>query len=233
VEHQITFRGQDTQKLYHHTTTAMAVALVPFGLALSIDLDVALSAAIGPAAATPIALLGVVFIGTAWFGPLALGKRKETMDEGRKPTPVSTKVRQVLTEARVILPGAQALLGFALIATLMEGFAKLPHASQVVHVLSLLSVTVAVVILMMPAAYHRFVERGEETESFYQTASRLVLTALVPLGLAISGGFYVACLQVTGSPTLAAFAAGVLLLGLFVWWFAFPTYRRRAIARRS
>jgi hypothetical protein len=41
-------------------------------------------------------------------------------------TALATKVEQLLTEARVIIPGAQALLGFQFIAMLTSGFDRLP-----------------------------------------------------------------------------------------------------------
>ena len=46
--------------------------------------------------------------------------------ETEKPTPLSTKVDQLLTEARIIIPGAQALLGFQFAVTLTRAFEQLP-----------------------------------------------------------------------------------------------------------
>jgi hypothetical protein len=43
-------------------------------------------------------------------------------------TPLSIKIDHMLTEARVVLPGAQALLGFQLIAVLTKPFEQLPPA---------------------------------------------------------------------------------------------------------
>ena len=42
-----------------------------------------------------------------------------------------------LTEARVILPGAQALLGFQLSVVLTQAFEKLPVSSQIAHGMAL------------------------------------------------------------------------------------------------
>ena len=53
-----------------------------------------------------------------------------------KPTPLETQVEQLLTEARVIIPGAQALLGFQLTVTLTRAFQQLPaDARQAISVL--------------------------------------------------------------------------------------------------
>ncbi len=56
---------------------------------------------------------------------------------GAKGTDVQTKVEHVLTEARVVLPGVQALLGFQLAAVLTDAFEKLPRSSQLLHLASL------------------------------------------------------------------------------------------------
>ena len=70
-------------------------------------------------------------------------------------TPLGTKIEQLLTEARVIIPGAQALFGFQFVAMLTAGFDRLPQASKVMHALALGLIAINIVLLMMPAALHR------------------------------------------------------------------------------
>ena len=95
---------------------------------------------------------------------------------GASPKPVGTplkdKINDVLTEARVILPGSQAVLGFQFIVMLGPGFDKLPRASQWVHLASLSLMALSTILLMTPAAYHRIVEGGESTQRFLRFASR-------------------------------------------------------------
>lgn len=88
------------------------------------------------------------------------GSGERTMEQ----TPICTKVEHVLTEARVVLPGATALLGFQFATMLLEAFDKLPASSKYVHMLSLWLMGLSVILLMTPAAYHRIVERGEDSE---------------------------------------------------------------------
>jgi hypothetical protein len=139
----------------------------------------------------------------------------------------------VLTEARMVLPGAQALLGFQLSVTLMESFEDVPRSLQLAHLGGLGFVTLAVVLLMTPAAYHRVVEQGEATERFHRVASRLVLLAMIPLTLGICADLLVVTHRVTGSMTAAAGAAGgaaVFILGL---WFGLTFLVRRARGARQ
>jgi len=144
-------------------------------------------------------------------------------------TALRDKVEHVLTEARVVLPGAQALLGFQFITMLMEGFDKLPESSKYVHAISLIVMAVTVVLLMAPAAYHRMVEHGENTEHFHRVASLLVVLAMIPLPIAIAGDFYVVMQKVTGSAPFAIIASATILLFFYLLWFGFTTYRRAQI----
>ena len=52
------------------------------------------------------------------------------MPKEEEQTPLKTKIEQMLTEARVVIPGAQALLGFQLIAVLTKAFADLPEGCE-------------------------------------------------------------------------------------------------------
>ena len=57
---------------------------------------------------------------------------------GERPeTPLHVKIDHLLTEARVILPGAQALLGFQLSIVLTQAFERLPQSSRIAHAVSI------------------------------------------------------------------------------------------------
>src|SRR5262249_21947882 len=82
-------------------------------------------------------------------------------------TPLDVKIEQMLTEARVILPGAQALFGFQLAIVFTRSFVGVPAVSMIVHAASLLLVILTVVLLMAPAAYHRLVYPGEASAGIF------------------------------------------------------------------
>ena len=77
----------------------------------------------------------------------------------------------------------------------------------------LLLVALAVVLLMTPAAYHRIVYAGEDTEDMHQVGSALVTAATAPLALGLAGDVYVVITKIAESPA-AGLAAGTLAL---VW----------------
>jgi hypothetical protein len=117
------------------------------------------------------------------------------------------------------------------ITMLMEGFDKLPQPSKYAHTISLIVKAVTVVLLMAPAAYHRMVEHGENTEHFHSVASMLVVLAMIPLPIAIAGDFYVVMQKVTGSALLAILTSATILLFFYLLWFGFTAYRRAQIKR--
>jgi hypothetical protein len=141
------------------------------------------------------------------------------MSDEQGKTNLETKIKLVLTEARVVLPGAQALLGFQFTAMLTDQFPKLPRESQLVHVGSLVAIAASIVLLMAPAAFHRIVERGEDTERVRNFSSVTMLCAMVPLALGIAGDLYVVVSKILDSTTIGAALAGACLVFFYGLWF--------------
>ena len=237
--HRIVEEGEDTQTLHRFTTKVMDYALLPFAVALGIDVYVATERSLGQAFGLITGLGAGLFALFFWYGLefMRRGERepeikeeqemakKESSQEGG--TKVKDKIKHVLTECRVVLPGAQALLGFQFISTLTESFEKLPMSSRYVHLVSLALVAVSIILLMTPAAYHRIVERGEETEHFHRFASRILIAAMVPLALGVCGDFFLIVRKVTDSATAALVAGLAMLLFFYTLWFGLTIYRRK------
>jgi len=142
------------------------------------------------------------------------------------PTPLHAKIEQLLTEARVILPGAQALLGFQLIVMMTQSFDRLPPSVQTVHVIALLSLVVAVILLIAPAALHRLALQGRDDARLLRPGSLIVTLALLPLAASICCDIWVALFKLTGRDTPATIAALGTLALLLCLWFALPFYLR-------
>lgn len=243
--HRIVENGEDSERLHRFTTGVLGVALLPFALALGIDLYAATEKVTGQAGGVIAGVSAALVAFTLWYGVEARDRgrcraqieeagRMAADQEGREPagTPVKDKIKHVLTEARVVLPGAQALLGFQFATMLVEGFDKLPQSSKYAHLASLALIALSTVLLMMPAAYHRIVEQGEETERFHRVATRIVLAAMVPLALGIAGDFFVVVRKVSGSAQTGTAAATLTLAMCYGLWFGYPAYRRRQAPAR-
>jgi hypothetical protein len=144
----------------------------------------------------------------------------------RETLSLKDAVQQLLDEARMVLPGIQALLGFQLIAVFNEGFARrLDGAEQRLHLVAILLVALATGLVMTPAAYHRQAMQRAVSESFLRLGSRLVSAALIPLGLGLSIDIYIVSRLVTESSGASAAIAAATLAVLFGLWLAFPRWR--------
>lgn len=239
--HQQVERGEDTARAHSFTTRVMRWALLPFAVGLGLDLWTPFDREVGTPAAMLVGLVATAFALFCWYclnwvtrhSPHFVKEAHAMPEDESGGTPLDTRIRQVLTEARVVLPGAQALLGFQLVAVLADGFEKLPESSRQLHLVSLVLLALSTVLLMTPAAYHRVVEQGDNTEHFHRFASRVVLMAMVPLGLAIAGDAYIVVEKVTRSASLAILTTLLLLTFFFGCWFGYTTYarHRRAPAR--
>jgi hypothetical protein len=132
----------------------------------------------------------------------------------------------MLTEARVILPGSQALPGFQFAIVLTQAFDKLPPALKMVHGGALLLVALSIVLLMAPAAYHRIVYKGEDSEEFHRIGSRFVTHATIPLALGLGADVLVVGTKIIGSE-LGAALAGIAVLALLIgFWHGLPLLAR-------
>lgn len=240
AHHRIVEAGEDTERQHRFTSHVMCYALLPFAVALGFDVYVAMERTTGYSLALTIGVLACLTALFYWYGLEFLRRpqrepeirKEQEMDEKEnaqtetKGTELKDKIKHVLTEARVVLPGAQALLGFQFVTTMMEAFEKLPLSSRYVHLASLVLVALSIVLLMTPAAYHRLVERGEETEHFHRFASRILIAAMIPLALGVTGDFFVVVHKVTESATAAMIAAILMLIFFYGLWFGFTLYRR-------
>jgi hypothetical protein len=151
--------------------------------------------------------------------------RQEHNDQD-KPD-LSARIKKVLIECRMALPGAQAFLGFQFAIVFAQGFEHLPRPWQIIHFASLLATTFATVLLITPAAYHRIHEGGEDTENFHKVASRFLLMALVFLGPGMAGDLFLVIAKVTQSPSAAGASAGLLLLAFYGLWFGVSAWRSK------
>lgn len=228
MQHRLIEEGQDTNRIQAAATALAGAALFPIAVGLGIDVFIAFERIVGMRAAI---LAGLIFWALAvlfWYGiEFVLRERSAIVKrEEEKPTPLSVKVEQMLTEARVIIPGAQALLGFQLTVTLTRSFEQLATSARLIHLAALCGVALAIILLMAPAAVHRISFNGEDTPRFLKIGSALVIAAPIPLALGIALDMYAAGIRASESATLAAVLCAGTLIVLAGVWYAYPLWRR-------
>ncbi len=150
------------------------------------------------------------------------------VDRGEQVESLKDEARNIHEEARMVLPGIQALFGFQLIAVFNRPFFDLGEFDRVLHLSSLMLVAVAIGLIMAPAAYHRIAESGRVSSRWVKLATRYIASAMAPLMVAISIDIYVVSKMIVGSTAIAV-ALGFLAAGFLGWlWFAIPLMRRSA-----
>jgi hypothetical protein len=140
----------------------------------------------------------------------------------KKPDTASI-AQEVIEEARIVLPGIQALFGFQLFAVFNERFHSLPG----LHYAAFILVGIAIAVIMTPAAYHRMVEQTTVSEFFVRLASWFIAAAMVPLMTAIALESYVVGVVLLGRGSVSIGLSALLLCLFAGLWFALPLAMRR------
>jgi hypothetical protein len=225
MRHRIVASGADTNEVHRAAGLFASAALVPLGTSLGLDVYLVFDHVFGPSVAV---MVGGSFFGLAgllWFvaGLVArLALKVPSMAEKEEPTPPATRIDQMLTEARVIVPGAQALLGFQLVVTFTRAFGDLAATPKLVHMAALCCIALAIILLTTPAALHRIAFRGEDTDAFLAIGSGFVLAAPAALAVGLAGDMHVAIGKATDSSELATGLAVASAIVLFVLWYGLP-----------
>ncbi|MBV9784076.1 MAG: hypothetical protein JO264_09675 [Acidisphaera sp.] len=228
--HQIAEAGHATPRMLHRASGHLQAALLPLATGLGIDVAIGfapVTGALGAAGAGGLFVLGSL---AAWYmWPLLSPLRRKPREAPResKQQSLETRIGQVLTELRVILPGAAALFGFQFAAALTQAFARLPTVSKAVHLASLGAVALAVIMLIAPAAYHRIAAGGDAGEGVLRYAVRLMIPGVGLLALGLVGDCYVTVQMVIGRPFLALAISGAAFFALAALLYGVPLASRR------
>ncbi len=228
MQHRIVEAGEATSRLGRATTVLAGWALLPFLASLGLGLFIVFDRIFGRVAGVAVGAASAALAGFFWFGLAGLigEQRRRSMTNQSGSTSLSTKVEQMLTEARVIIPGCQALLGFQLVAMMTQAFDELPQDAKIMHAAGLCSVTIAMILLMTPAALHRLSFGGNESERFLRLGSAFVIAGPLPLALGIAADVYVVFFKISRSAAFALVASSVLLLAMLALWYFYPMWLR-------
>jgi hypothetical protein len=154
-------------------------------------------------------------------------QRREAAGAESEDVGLEQSAEYLLEEARMVLPGIQALFGFQLIAVFNSGFdQKLTEDDRRLHLAAIALVALAIALIMTPAAYHRQTGTRSVTAGFIRLSSRLLVASLVALAVALCLEFFLVAAIIAGRD-LAIGAASGLLLVFAALWFGLPRARKR------
>ncbi len=235
MQHRLVEAGQSTPRLIGATNRLTGWALLPLTIGLALSAYVVTQRTFGSTIGSAVA----AFLGCAasfcWFGLgfFVVGRHQEIRQMQSLTTPLKTKIEQLLTEARVIIPGGQALFGFQFIAMLTSGFDRLPQTAKIVHTVALCMIGMNIVVMMTPAALHRLSFDGEDSPRFFRLGSGLVAAGPAFLAAGISAETYVVFLKAVASPEAAVTASIAAIMVLTGFWYAWPLVLRKSLRRAA
>lgn len=226
AQHRFVERGDASDRILRIANRCAEVSLGLLAIALGCDAYVAAASQGSSARAIGLACLVVgVAVGT-WFGVALMWRTRHfrgSYDMGkRESVDLHTKIEQMLTESRVILPGAQAMLGFQLIVTMTDAFSNLPPSVKGAHFSALSAVMLSVILLIAPAAVHRLSFEGTDCARFHRIGSWLLTIALVPLAAGIALDFSVATWRLSSGAGRAMWGGIGMFSVLIAVWYVWP-----------
>jgi hypothetical protein len=129
-------------------------------------------------------------------------------------------------EARMILPGVQALFGFQMVAVFNQRFTELSAPQQISHLLSIVAIVCAMGLLMTPAAYHRLRQPNSISVDFVQRSTKWIAMSLLPLALGVAVEMYVVASLIPAAARFAEVLGIVTVVGLVGLWIGMPMARQ-------
>ncbi|WP_215409215.1 DUF6328 family protein [Janthinobacterium sp. JC611] len=124
----------------------------------------------------------------------------------------------LLSELRILLPGAQMLTAFLFLLPFNGGFAKIVQANKIVFLLTFFLSMSSLVLLSAPAIQHRIMRPLQDRARFKRTADRIMMAGALSLALAFILGTNLVISEVFGH--VAGIVACALMGSLIVcmWW---------------
>src|SRR6266550_3539500 len=145
----------------------------------------------------------------------------------REELSLNDAASHVLEECRTVVPGMQTLFGFQLIAVFSSAFSEqLSSMERILHLAAIVLVTIAIALVMTPAALHRQTEPVAVSNRFLRISSRLLMASMAPLAVGLCLDIYLVDRVIVGTRGIAATVAASLLGVFIVLWLILPRVSR-------
>src|SRR5678815_999299 len=141
-------------------------------------------------------------------------------------TALESKIENALNEGRILILGAQVLIGSGFQTVFTSRFNLLPSSLQTWRMAALISLLVSLSLLVLPVPFHRIAEDNAVTTRFHSVVNRMLLLGLLPFVIGLGVDVQTVAWGVTtpaGSVALAG-TTGLLAVGL---WYGLGIMQRR------
>ncbi|MGW0211919.1 DUF6328 family protein [Streptomyces sp. NPDC003233] len=132
---------------------------------------------------------------------------------------------ELIQEVRVAQTGVQILFGFLLTVVFQPKYATLPHADQVIYIVTVVLGACATGALVGPVSLHRLVSGRRIKPQTVRLAARMTLVGLVLL-LATMTSALLLILRVATRGGYVPYLLAAVVLWYLVCWFGLPLWAR-------
>ncbi|MTV41352.1 DUF6328 family protein [Duganella radicis] len=134
----------------------------------------------------------------------------------------------LLSETRILLPGAQMLSAFLVILPFNSGFAQIVHVEKLLFLATFFFSLTSLVLLSAPAIQHRLMRPLKDRARFKRVATRQIVAGAFALAIALVLGTDLVISEVFGATVGLIMSALMALLILCAWWLL-PLYLKRSL----
>jgi hypothetical protein len=132
----------------------------------------------------------------------------------------------MLSEMRILLPGAQMLSAFLVILPFNTGFADIVHVEKQLFLATFFFALASLVLLSAPAVQHRVMRPLKNRARFKRIATRQIVAGAFSLGIALVLGTDLVISEVFGPVVGIVMSAIMAALIVCVWWLM-PAWLKR------
>lgn len=124
----------------------------------------------------------------------------------------------LLSEIRILLPGAELLAAFLIPLPFTERFERLTPAEHYVYLFTFVSTILSLACFVAPAVYHRLARPIHDRRAFKNFANRFVVAGLAIFTLSLALCTYLVTAVVMNTVAAMAVAGGIFAVLLVLWW---------------
>jgi hypothetical protein len=140
---------------------------------------------------------------------------------------IETKIKQVLEEARILLPGTQMLLGFQFSVVFQQQFDSIAVELKDLHLIGLCMLSIAIIMLFGIVSYHQIVAQGQNTERLYQYANATLIFSLLFIGIGLCVDIFIVSTVITKSTEFASIITSIFATFAVLLWFGYTWFERK------
>jgi len=139
---------------------------------------------------------------------------------------IEADLSDMLSELRILLPGAQMLTAFLIILPFNGSFAGTLQSEKILFLATFVLSLTSLVLLTAPAIQHRLMRPLNDRGRFKRVATRQIVAGSFTLALAFTLGTNMVISTVAG-PTVGAIGAALTAFVIVLVWWALPMYLKR------